>query len=91
MPWSGPRSDRCQLKELSPRPEVEFPEDEQSQYIDIARDGYLLIGRRPRQAIAGEQEHLDEADRMDKSADEMDKFREKYGGYHSDPGFGNDF
>ena len=88
MPWSGPQSDRCKLEELSPRPELSFPEDERS---NVALNGYEVIGRRPRQAVAGEHEPLAEADRQDKMSDEMDGFREKYSRYGGDPGFGNDF
>jgi hypothetical protein len=90
MPWSGPQSDRCQLKDLAPESELRFPEDDMR---NIALNGYETIARRPRQAIAGEIEPLEEADRQDEQADEMESFRSKYGygGYGSDPGFGRDF
>jgi hypothetical protein len=94
MAWQGPdQQNQCRVTDLAKLPSHSYAADD-SEIKDTPQGdglrGFYLHGRRPKDAIAGEWDDLDEADRRDQSSDRMSEFYEEYGGYGKPPK-GQDF
>ena len=93
MAWTGPDwQNQCKTTDLAKIPVKRYSSDED---IETPQGhglrGYEDIGRRPLEAVAGEIEDEEEADRQDKASERMQEYRKEYGGSYSRPPRGEDF